>query len=406
MAQEGIVNIPGGGVTSAKGFLAGATYAGLKTYGEDKLDLGIVYSEAPCAGAGVFTRNSIVSPGVTVSRERVSSGRVRGVVVNSGCANACVGPQGLTDAREMSALAAAKLGVNEDEVLVASTGIIGVELPMSLIRTTIDQIELSPDGGPEFARAIMTTDSHPKEVGVTFDIDGTTCTIGAVAKGVGMINPNMATLLCFIATDAAVEPGFLREALERAINVSLNMVTIDGDSSTNDSAVVLANGAAGNTPIRAETGQADVFLQALTEVCIPLTKMVAKDGEGATKLIEVTIEEAANIEDARSAAKTVASSMLVKAAVHGGDPNWGRVAMALGRSGASVREETLSLYMNEICVFDAGAPIPYFKDAIVASMKASEIKIRAKLGIGDRSATAWGCDLTEEYVHFNSEYTT
>ena len=375
MTANGIVTIPGGGVTSAKGFLAGATCAGLKTRGEEKLDLGIVCSEAPCVGAGVFTTNAVVSPGVTLTRERVSSGRVRGVIVNSGCANACVGPQGLTDAREMSALAAAKLGVSEDEVLVASTGIIGVELPMSLLRGAVDRIELSRDGGPRFARAIMTTDSHPKEAAVSFEIDGTTCTIGAVVKGVGMINPNMATLLCFIATDAAVEPGFLREALLGTINVSLNMVTIDGDSSTNDSTVILANGAAGNTPIRAETNEADLFRQALTEVCIPLTKMVAKDGEGATKLIEVTVEEAATIEDARRAAKTVASSLLVKAAVHGADPNWGRVAMALGRSGARVQEETLSLYMNEICVFDVGAPIPFFKDVIVASMMEPEIKI-------------------------------
>jgi glutamate N-acetyltransferase/amino-acid N-acetyltransferase len=406
MTEKGVTTIPGGGVTSAKGFFAGATCAGLKTRGNDKLDLGIVYSETSCVGAGVFTTNAVVSPGVTLTRERVSSGHIRGVVANSGCANACVGPQGLTDAREMAALAAARLGVGEDEVLVASTGIIGVELPMSLIRGAVDSIEVSPDGGPLFARAIMTTDSHPKEAAVSFEIDGTTCTIGAVAKGVGMIHPNMATLLCFIATDAAVEPGFLREALVGTMNVSLNMVTIDGDSSTNDSAVVLANGAAGNAPIRAETSEAELFQRALTAVCTPLTKMVAKDGEGATKLIEVTVEEAATVEDARRAAKTVASSLLVKAAVHGGDPNWGRVAMALGRSGARVQEETLSLYMNEICVFDVGAPIPFFKEAIVASMQKSEIKIRASLGVGEHSATAWGCDLTEEYVRFNSEYTT
>ena len=398
--------IEGGGVTSAEGFSAGATFAGLKTYGQDKLDFGLLVSDRPCATAGMFTQSTIVSPSVTLTRERVADGRAQAVVANSGCANACVGPQGLIDAKATTALAAAKLGLQEEDVLIASTGIIGVELPMSLVRLAVDKVETSDDGGNRFARAIMTTDSKPKEAAVSFEAVEKRCAVGAVAKGVGMIHPDMATHLSFIATDAAVEPNFLREALRDAVNRSFNMVTVDADTSTNDTVLLLANGAAGNQPIQAGTPEAVEFVAALDAVCVPLTKMIARDGEGATKLIEVTVERASSYDDARRAARTVASSALVKAAVHGADPNWGRVMMALGRSGALVDEAKIALYMNEICVFDQGAPVPFFKEAAQVTMREDVVTVRADLDVGTAAATAWGCDLTEEYVRFNSEYTT
>ncbi len=406
MDKSPFTRIEKGGVTSPKGFTAGATYAGLKKAGQDKLDLTLLYSERPCAAAGVFTQSKTCSPSVTLSRQRIARRAAQAIVVNSGCANACVGPQGLTDAKDTTILAAKKLGLSEEDVLIGSTGMIGVELPMALIRSGMQKISLTATAGPSFAKAIMTTDSHPKEQALKFQMGGKEITVGAACKGVGMIHPDMATLLCFITTDAAVEPGFLQAALKNAIDKSLNMVSVDGDTSTNDTAIILANGAAGNRPIKAGTKEAALFQQALIEVAVPLAKMVARDGEGATKLMEVTVEGAASAADARLAARTIASSPLVKAAVHGGDPNWGRIMMALGRSGAAVTESKLSLYISEICVFDKGVPIAFFKEAAVNSMKESSVAILAKLGLGSHSATAWGCDLTEEYVRFNTEYST
>ena len=261
-----IAQIDGGTITTARGFKAGGTYAGIKTYSDDKMDVGMLLSETPCAAAGVFTRSSIVSPSVTVNRETLSGGQaIRGLVVNSGIANAGVGEQGYIDAKEMAVIAAGSLGVKPEEVLVFSTGIIGVELPMTLIKSGVEQTELSDDGGNPLARAMMTTDTHPKEVGVTVDIEGTEVHIGGVAKGSGMIHPNMATMLCFVATDAAVEQSLLRKMLPEVADYSLNMLTVDGDSSTNDSLVVLANGAAGNPVITAGSPEAESFKAGLLE---------------------------------------------------------------------------------------------------------------------------------------------
>lgn len=395
-----------GTVTSPKGFLAGATYVGLKTYGEDKLDLGLLCSQNSCSTAGVFTRNAVVSPTVPLTRTRVSTGAAQAVIANSGCANACVGPQGMLDALEMGSLAAKRVGVGDEAVLVASTGIIGVELAMARIRASIANIELSHDGGHAFARSIMTTDSHPKETAVLLKLGDVPCVVGGAAKGVGMIDPSMATMLCFITTDAAVEPQALDSALRRAVDRTFNMVSVDGDMSTNDMVVVLANGMAGNEPVRSETREADLLEEGLFDVCRTLTKMTARDGEGATKLIEVTVRGAETPEHAKAAARGVVRSSLVKAAVHGSDPNWGRVAMAIGASGAHVREDLLALYINGICMLDQGRPIPFFKDAAVLTMQEQEVRIIADLGLGTHEATAWGCDLTEDYVRFNSQYTT
>ena len=405
-----ISQVDGGTITTARGFRAGGTYAGIKTYSDDKMDVGMLLSDTPCAVAGVFTKSSIVSPSVTVNRETLAGEHpVRGLVVNSGIANAGVGEQGYIDAKEMAVIAAAALGVKPEEVLVFSTGIIGVELPMTLIKSGVEQIAgagLSESSGNSLARAMMTTDTHPKEAGVSVDIGGVAVHIGGVAKGSGMIHPNMATMLSFIATDAAVEQTLLREMLPEVADRSLNMLTVDGDSSTNDSLVVLANGAARNNLITAGTPEAEALRAGLLEVCVQLTRQLARDGEGATHLLVVEVTGARHDEDARAAARTIASSLLVKSAVYGADPNWGRLLAALGRSQVEAVEEKIDLYINGVCIMQAGKPIPFHRDAVVALMRGDEVTFRIALNLADGQATAWGCDLTEEYVVINSAYTT
>ena len=398
--------LEGGTVTSPEGFLAGATYAGLKTYAEDKLDLALITSEAPCVAAGVFTTSTIKSATITVNQEHLAKGPVRGLVVNAGIANTCVGAQGYKDAQEMTALAGQRTGLTPEEVLVCSTGVIGVELPMSLIRSGIDQIQLSSDGGHAVARAMMTTDTRPKEMAVTFELEGRPVQIGGVAKGSGMIHPNMATMLAFVTTDAKVEADFLQTTLAEVAGASFNMLTIDGDSSTNDTLLVLANGLAGNPTIDAKSPDAATFQEALSQVCVHLTRELARDGEGASRLIIVEVAGARDRDDARKAARTVASSNLVKSAVNGADPNWGRVMMALGRSGAAADETKIDLFVNGVCIMEAGSPIPFHRNAVVSQMRGPEVTFRLQLNLGDGEAIAWGCDLTEEYVIINSAYTT
>ena len=395
-----------GTVTAPKGFSSGATYAGLKTYAEDKLDLGIIASEAPCSAAGVFTTSTIKSATVTVNQEHLAQGLIRGLVVNAGIANTCVGEQGYKDAQEMTELVADKLGMGSGEVLVCSTGVIGVELPMSLIRSGIETIELSNDGGHSVARAMMTTDTRTKEIAVSFECAGHLIHIGGIAKGSGMIHPNMATMLAFVTTDANVEPDFLKTTLTNVANKSFNMLSVDGDTSTNDSVLVLANGLAGNDQISAGSPDSSTFQEALSEVCIYLTRELARDGEGASRLIVVEVAGAANQEDAQNAARSVSSSNLVKAAVTGSDPNWGRVMMALGKSGAQADETKIDLFVNGVCIMESGSPIPFHKEAVVSLMRGPEVTFRLQLNLGSGEATAWGCDLTEEYVIINSAYTT
>ena len=398
--------VQGGGVTSPKGFVAGAVYAGIKSKAPDALDLGVLLSEAPASVAGTFSKNRVLSPSVVLSRERVARGSARGVVVNSGCANCAVGRPGLTDAEEMTALAASHAGVDVEQMLVCSTGLIGVELPMALIRQNIGNVELTDHGGADFARSIMTTDTRSKEIAVSVDIGGTRVTLGGAAKGVGMIHPDMATMLAFISTDADVEQGFLQSALSEAVDVSFNMIDVDGDTSTNDTVLVLANGAAGGEPIREGSADAGVFQEALSYVCVALGKELAADGEGARTLIEAVVDGAASDEEARKAARSVASSLLVKAMVHGRDPNWGRVMMAIGKSGAEFEESNVDLFIAGIQMVHEGVAIPYLKDAVISAMGADQVRLSVDLNGGDASATAWGCDLTEEYVTFNSAYST
>ncbi len=398
--------IPNGGVTSPSGYLAGGTHAGLKTAGDGVLDLGILVSEHPASVAGTFSTNAVLSPSVTVTRSRASGGAARGVVANSGCANCAVGSQGITDAEEMVAAAAAHAGVGPEEMLVCSTGVIGIELPMALIRSGMGAIQLSGDGGNAFARSIMTTDTRPKTTAVAIDLNGRRVTIGGAAKGAAMIHPNMATMLAFLTTDAAVEDSLLKSALKDAVDVSFNMIDVDSDQSTNDTVLLFANGAEGGEPIADGTQEAEAFKGALSHVCTELAKDMVRDAEGGGHLIEVSVVGARTDADARLAAREVSSSMLVKAMVHGRDPNWGRIMMAIGNSGAEMVEDKIDVFINDIHMVHVGIAIPYFAEAVVSSMAAHDVKIRVDLNIGSGSAVAWGSDLTEEYVTLNSAYTT
>lgn len=399
-------SIPHGCITSPKGFFAGAIHTGMKIKGENSLDLGILYSEALCVSAGAFTTNRIKAAPIVLCQERLANRKAQAIVVNSGCANACTGEKGLADATEMADLTARRLGVPPREVLVASTGVIGVPLPMEHLLVGIEKILLSQEGGHELAEAIMTTDTFPKEVAVGIRIDGKVITIGGVAKGAGMICPDLATLLCFLTTDAAIDTSFAQKALQRAVDESFNMLTIDSDTSTNDTVLFLANGLAGNEPLRAGTVEAEMFQNALQEVCLYLAKCIARDGEGATKLIEVRIDGALTLKDARIAAHTIAGSPLVKTAIHGNSPNWGRIIAALGRSGAEINPSRLDLYLKDICLLKNGNPAPFPSEEVNKVLCDSEVHIRVCLNLGGESATAWGCDLSEEYVSINSDYVT
>jgi len=394
--------VASGGITTPQGFRAGATCAGIKN--KDRLDLGILFSEVSCAAAALFTTNRIKAASVVLCQQRLRSGRAVAVVVNSGCANACTGEQGLADAAEMAKLAAEAIGVSPEDVLVASTGVIGRLLPMERLKDGIGRIVLTRDGGHELAKAIMTTDTVSKEAAV--GIDGGESIIGGVAKGSGMIHPDMATLLCFLTTDARVDVNFLKLALRKAVDISFNMVSIDGDTSPNDTVLIMANGLVGNETISEGSRQADAFQQALNQLCIHLAKAIARDGEGATKLIEVTVSGAPSVAEARLAARTVVNSPLVKAAVHGSDPNWGRIVVALGRSGVEVVESKVDLHLGEIPVVRGGCPLPYDEEEVVRVFDGNEVSIVLNLNLGSATATAWGCDLSEEYVTINSQYMT
>jgi glutamate N-acetyltransferase/amino-acid N-acetyltransferase len=404
MTKARISFVAQGTVTSPVGFLAGATCTGLKKRSGD--DLGILYSDAPCSTVGMFTENRIKAAPVVVTRKRLPSATARAVVVNSGCANASVGEPGLKDAIRMAELAADKVGVPVESMLVASTGVIGRRLPMELVEAGIEHISISRDGGHRLARAIMTTDTMPKEAAVTVKSEDGGFTIGGIAKGSGMIHPDLATLLCFLATDAAVTIDFLKCALKNAVAVSFNMVSIDGDTSPNDMALIMANGRAGNELISEGSSLASGFQEALNRLCTHLAKGIARDGEGATKLITVTVSGALSAAEARLAARTIAGSPLVKAAVHGSDPNWGRVIAALGRSGAEVVEAKIDLYIGNICLVKAGQPLPFDDQEVIRVLSSDEVPISLELNLDTASATAWGCDLSEEYVTINSDYTT
>jgi glutamate N-acetyltransferase / amino-acid N-acetyltransferase len=399
--------MPAGSVVSPQGFQAGAVYAGIKHPSQDVLDIGLLFSENVCNAAAVFTKNKIQAAPVILDRNKLNASRqVQAVIVNAGCANACTGAEGMANAEKTAELAAEHLGIKARLVQVASTGVIGVQLPMAKITEGIARLAVSPQGGHNFTRAIMTTDTRPKEYALTVQAGPTTFTIGGTVKGAGMIHPNMATMLGFLTTDAAVESEFLQSALWKAADISFNMITVDGDTSTNDTVLLLANGRAGNTLIKKGSPLAAVFQTALEQVCLYLAKAVAKDGEGATRLIEVQVNGAYNRQEARRAARIIAGSPLVKTAVHGGDPNWGRIIAAAGRSEVRLVPEKADVYIGEMCLMKSGVPQSFDKPAASALLKKNEVVLRVDLNLGKGQATAWGCDLSKEYITINADYTS
>ena len=368
----------------------------------------MVHSAFPCDTGGVFTTNKVKSASVVIDQLHLQRNRVQALTINSGNANACTGAQGFRDALLMAKLSADRLDLDPDQVLVSSTGVIGRYLPMNAIKSGITEAcgSLSSEAGEAAARAIMTTDTRPKTSHEELEIAGSIVRVGGMCKGSGMIHPNMATMLAYITTDAAVEPGLMARLVKPIADQSFNQVTVDGDSSTNDSFLILANGAAGNEPIRAGSQAADDLKAAIERVARQLSRSIARDGEGATKLITVRVVEATSASEARTAARAVASSSLVKTAVHGGDPNWGRIVCALGYSGAELALDRLHLTVGGLVVFERGAGVDVDLAAVRRAFEQPEIEIVATLGLGEGSAEAWGCDLSEEYVRINADYTT
>ena len=394
----------GGNAASPKGFRAAGIHSGVK---REEPDLALLVSEVPASAAGVFTTNRVKAAPVRYTQRAIAPGRAQAIIVNSGNANACTGEPGLADAREMAQIAGEALGLDAELVLVASTGVIGVPLPMDAIRRGIPRAaaDLSAGGGRAAAEAIRTTDKFPKTCAVLLEIDGVEVTIGGMAKGAGMIHPNLATTLCFLTTDAALPPAVLRHALTRAVAESFNSITVDGDTSTNDTVLVLANGRAGGAPIT--NGESfSRFTAGLTAVASELARMVVRDGEGATKLVSIAVDGAVSPAEAHQAAMTIANSLLVKTALHGGEPNWGRILAALGRSGVEMAEETTDVFFGDLPVVRGGLGVAGVWDAAAAALEEKEIAIRIRLGVGTGSARVWTCDLSEEYVRINGSYTT
>ena len=383
------------------GFRAGAAKAGVKTGVAERLDVGLIVSERPCIAAGVFTTNKVIAAPCVITRTHLRHGSVRGIVANSGIANACTGEQGDEAAAEMAQVAAKAIGCSPYEIAVASTGVIGWQLPMDRIAKAVAEIRPSDTGFGDFSRAIMTTDTKPKVASATANVAGTTVRALGVAKGAGMIHPNMATLLAFVLTDAQVSLADLRAITKRAADQSFNAISIDGDTSTNDMLLVLANGASG-----AGVADAAAVGAMITDVCDQLARQIVADGEGVTKVFEVRVKGAASLEDARRAARTITTSNLVKTAIHGADPNWGRIIAAAGRSGANVDDRKASIRIGGLDVFRDGTPVRFDPADLRRAFEQTEIVIELTLGLGGWDATAWGTDLSAEYVRINADYTT
>ena len=395
---------PAEGVTAASGFVAAGVRCGIR---RKRADLALIVSDRPAAAAAVFTTNRVQAAPILVSRENLlaSGGSVRAIVVNSGNANACTGEPGLAAARLTVDETARLLGIPPEEVLVASTGVIGVPLPVSRLVSALPRASksLSPAGGAAAAEAILTTDTRIKQAVRRVRTSAGRYTVGGMAKGSGMIHPNMATTLGFVTTDAAVAPDFLHRCLNRAIDLSFHRITVDGDTSTNDMVAVLAGGASG---VRVREGASDAFEEALTGVLVDLAKQVAADGEGATKLIAVEVEGALSDEDALRVARTVAASPLVKTAVHGADANWGRIVAAVGRSGVPLDPERLRVAFGDLEVLRPGYVSSFSEDEARRLLEQKEVTIRVDLGQGSGRATTWTCDLTSGYVRINAGYRT
>ncbi len=392
-------------VTLPKGFNAGGIKCGLK---KDKLDLGYIVSDVPATAAGVYTTNMFQAAPLLVTQESISKEKkLQAVIVNSGNANACTGEQGLHDAFEMQKNFAKELGVKDNYVAVTSTGVIGELLPMEKVNAGISQIlgKENQDAG-KFMQAILTTDLCAKHIGVQMNIDGKTVSIGGTAKGSGMIHPNMATMLGFVTTDANIEYDSLLGALKDVTNQTFNMITVDGDTSTNDMVLVMANGMAENNLLSKNHPDWDVFVAGLKTVCQELAKKIARDGEGATKLIEVQVNGAASLEDARTVGKSIISSNLVKTAIYGTDPNWGRIVCAIGYSGVAVNPGAIKVLIGDYVVFENGLPCSFIEEDVKSYLEQEYVRIIVELNQGSCSAAAWGCDLTYDYVKINASYRT
>ncbi len=395
-----------GGIFAPRGFRASTVSCGIKY--EGRTDLVLIVSDRPARSAGVFTTNRVKAAPVLLSRDHISRGTASAIIANSGNANACTGEEGLESAIAMAAETARLLSIDSHDVLVASTGVIGRPFPIKKVLAKIPEAveNLSYAYSPSAARAIMTTDKVPKEIAVQFEIGDIPVRIGAIAKGAGMIRPDMATLLCFITTDADISQNALKNSLQEAVGRSFNCITIDGDMSTNDTAFLIANGKAGNPVIRSRTKHHDIFTEALTHVCRALAQEIVRDGEGATKFVTVQVTGATDRADARKVAFAIANSPLVKTALFGCDPNWGRIICAAGYSWVPVKEANIRISMNGTILFENGRSIPFDEPRLRNSMADRNITIDIDLGMGRSGATVFTTDLSYEYVKINAEYTT
>jgi glutamate N-acetyltransferase / amino-acid N-acetyltransferase len=391
-------------IVSPKGFKAAGLHCGIK---HKKKDLALLVSDVPASVAGVFTTNAVQAAPLKVTKEVVyNTQKMQAIIVNSGNANACTGKQGLADAYEMQSLAASKLGIDASLVGVASTGVIGEIMKMEPIQEGVQKLEPSKtlESSIDFAQAIMTTDTVMKNTTYATVVDGVEVIISGTAKGSGMIEPNMATMLGFIATDANIDSDHLQGALSSITDCTFNSITVDGDTSTNDTVIVMANGLAGNNTLTPAHPDWENFYTALRLVAEDLAKSIARDGEGATKLIEVEVDGAASDEEARKIAKTVVGSPLVKTAVFGNDANWGRIIAAVGYSGCTVDPDKITIQIGGNTMVEFGEPIPFSEEVLIEILKQTDVKIQVSLGVGEGHGLAWGCDLTYDYVQINASY--
>ena len=405
-----MIKIIPGNIIAPKGFKAGSVHCGLKRNIKNH-DIGIIFSEQPCKTAALFTTNQIVAAPIKQSRNVVKNGTAQAIVVNSGNANACTGKKGEKDAETMALLTSKHLNIKPDEVIVASTGIIGHHLPMAKIKSGISKSsECLGDKNTHainIAKAIMTTDLVPKHIAVQIKIGGKEVTIGAIAKGSGMISPDMATMFCLITTDAAISLNTLRSSIKRSTEISFNQITVDGHMSTSDMVAILANGMAQNRNITSSTkSELALFQKALDYVTMNMAKEIVKDGEGATKFVQIEIHEAKSVSEAKKIARTIAESPLVKTAINGEDPNWGRIVSAAGYAGVALDESKLHLSVNKVTIYKKGLPVTPAPKRLNSVMKKKEITIQLHLGMGNKSTTLWTCDLSKEYVSINADYHT
>lgn len=395
-----------GGVTAPRGFMAGGVHCGIKGPKHKRPDMAVIVSESPAAAAAVFTTNLVQAAPIRVTREHVRSGTLRAVVANSGNANACTGAQGLADARRMAELTAQAIDARAEQVAVASTGVIGVPLPMDKIAVGIERAidGLSASGGEAAARAIMTTDTVAKEISIEFQLKGHTVRIGGMAKGSGMIHPNMATMLSFITTDAAIQPAALQHVLTHSTGRTYNRITVDGDTSTNDMVIVLANGLAGHECIGMDDPALQQFAAALDYVNTQLAKAIARDGEGATKLIEVRVQGAATEADAVQVAQSIAGSNLVKTAVYGNDANWGRILCAAGYAGVDFDPDRVDVSIGDVPIVEDGMGTKFDEQRVKEELQRAEVTLTVDLKSGPEGAAVWTCDMTEKYIQINASY--